>query len=401
MTIVKKKKEVFNIKIINFFDHCLKKKINKKIKNQKLIHESLSFEKNFTDLKKKYSTYYSICREIFFENNINLIFQELGGFVCHLAIFDASKDLKIKHFFIEPTPLSKNCFFLKNSMDQEDALIINNSFQTKKKIQDYLNSLRKDDYLAINKKDFHLKKKNMLSQILSKTTINALFFKLKNLFYCRRTEFDNLKIHLKDYLKRIINSILNLRINKESLSHKKKFIYYPLHVPLDFALTHRAATKINQIENIKKIFPKKFKLILKEHPLIYSKYNYSDIKNRLNGISVGFFDKNLSSLKISKKADCALTINSKSGLEFLCKGKPVFSLINNYYTKNGLATYVKNKNKFLYYLNNLDKCKPNKKKISNLLNQLFCRAAFFDLYNLDSKCLKRSINTFSTLINNN
>ena len=385
-------------KNINFFDFDVNNKINKYIEKKKLIHEHLTFKKKISFLKKKYSFYYSKNIEILKKFKINLIIQELGGFVCHLSLLDAAKKLKINHYFIEPSPLTKNCFFLKNSMDQESAININKKKITKKKIKEYLNSINNKQYLAINNKDFHLNKKNMFIQIFSISTINALIKKIKNIFFGRRTEFNNLKIHCVDYLIRIKNSIINMGVKKIKLHNSNNFVYYPLHVPLDFALTHRAVLKIDQIKNLKKIFPDNFNLVLKEHPLVYSKYNYSSIIKNLKNIKVNFFNKNLSSLEISKKAMCVLTINSKSGLEFLCKKKPVFSLIKNYYTKKGLAVFVNSKRSFMKCLLRIDKFKPNINAFNNLLNNLFSKVIFFDLYNLEIENLSKSINSLNQLL---
>ena len=392
------KKHCGNYKVINFFDYTLKQKKTKKISKKLFLHEHLSFKKSLPFLQKKFSIYYSKNLEIMTEYKINLILHELGGFVCHLSIFESAKSLNIPHYFIEPTPLKKNCFFLKNSMAQEDAIIFNNHLKTKKKVNEYLQSIKNKKYLAINSKDLHLKNHNMLNQILSAKTLLTLIRKITNILLFKRTEFNNLKIHMHDYIQRTKNSLLNIFFKKINLNEIEDFIYYPLHVPLDFALTHRAQSKINQIDNLHKICPENYNLILKEHPLIFSKYHYQKVKDKLKNLDVNFFDKNLSTLEISERAKCALTINSKSGLEFLCKNKPVFSLIKNYYTKSGLAVLIKNKTHFYNCLRNINKYFPIKNKLSNLLNDIFKRAIFFDLYNLEKTNINRSANSLKILI---
>ena len=384
--------------IINFFNYNLKTKTKIKIKKKKLIHEQLTFKKNIPILNKKYSLYFSKNLEILKKFKIDIVIQELGGFVCHLSLFDAAKKLRINHYFIEPSPLKKNCFFLKNSMKQECAIILNSKSITKRKINEYLNSLKDDKYLAINNKDLHLIKKNMFYQIFSIITFKVLIKKIKDVIFYKHNEFSNLRLHLSDYINRTCNSLINFFFKKKNIEDIEGFVYYPLHVPLDFALTHRAPEKLNQLKNLIKIFPNAYQLTLKEHPLIYSKYNYFLVKKimKKNKIKIDFFDKNLSSLQIAHKAKCVLTINSKSGLEFLCKGKPTFSLIKNYYTKKGLAIYIKNKLLFEKYLNNVSQYIPNKDKLNNLLNDIFKRAIFFDLYNLEN--LNESIRSFKLLI---
>ena len=227
---------------------------------------------------RDYNFYKIIANKLKFNQKPIYVANRLGGFVCHLAIFNACIKLKINHYFIEPTPLKKNCFFLKNSMFQENAIKVNNTGDTKKKINEYYKCIKNKKYLSINNKDLHLFKNNMFDQIIAITTIKAFLRKVSNFFLFRRTEFNNLFAHFRDYMNRIKNSFINFFVKKVELKKIEDFIYYPLHVPLDFALTYRALEKLDQIKNLKKIFPKSnYKLILKEHPLIYSRYNYFSI----------------------------------------------------------------------------------------------------------------------------
>jgi hypothetical protein len=391
-----------NCQIVNFFDLNLTNFKNIYIDKKKLVHESLSFNLDIKYLKNKYSIYFCKIKELLKKLKVDFVIHELGGFVCHLAMFNACIKLKINHYFIEPTPLKKNCFFLKNSMFQENAIKVNNTGDTKKKINEYYKCIKNKKYLSINNKDLHLFKNNMFNQIIAITTIKAFLRKVSNFFLFRRTEFNNLFAHFRDYMNRIKNSFINFFVKKVELKKIEDFIYYPLHVPLDFALTYRALEKLDQIKNLKKIFPKSnYKLILKEHPLIYSRYNYFSIIKKLEGIDVSFFKKDLSSLEVSSKAACILTINSKSGLEFLCKDKPVFSLSRNYYTKPGLAKYICKRSQFSDYLNDINKYKPNKSKVHQLLFWLFEKAVFFDLYNVDLRNSNKSAKTLKSLINEN
>jgi len=154
---------------INFYEYLEPKIINNlKIKNNLIFHEKISTNsKDEIKLKKKFIFYYQAITKIITKFNINIVIQELGGFICHLSIFEASKKNKIKHIFIEPSFITKHCYFLINSIKINEGLFVNTKKKSNKLKKNYLKKLIKDQYIAINNKDMHLKKKNMINLIFS------------------------------------------------------------------------------------------------------------------------------------------------------------------------------------------------------------------------------------------
>ncbi len=387
-----------NVKKIHFYDYLKNKDVfNCNISKKLLFHEKNWSNKSFNFLEKKFCNYKKAFIDILDQYKIDIIFQELGGFVCHLSIYEASQEKKITHFFIEPSFLQKYCFFLKNSIEIEKALKLNSEDETSKLLTKYTESMSHLNYLAINFKDLHLKKKNMFHLIFSFYTWKSFFKKIKKNFFFEKSEFKNLYIHLCDFFTRTINFINNLSINYEKINNINNFIYFPLHVPKDLALTLRAPSKLDQINSLKKIIGNtNEKIVFKEHPLIFSRYNYKKILNNFK--NAGFLDNNISSNEIIRKAKFIITINSKSGIESLFLQKPVLALEKNYYCGKGLAYYCNDELSFKNFNQNLNKFLPDNKIVNNFLKNLLAKTCYFDLYNNEENTMEKSFKSIHNII---
>ena len=99
------------------------------------------------------------------------------------------------------------------------------------------------------------------------------------MFRYRFVFFQNLSIVLK-YFKEFLNFILILTLYKK-LNNKKNYIYFPLHVPNDIALTLRAPNFQNQISLINKLcnFFANENVVIKEHPARAGSRKFEKHKN--------------------------------------------------------------------------------------------------------------------------
>lgn len=395
ITIPKDKSRINKLYFYNFLNGNFENNIN--TQKQYLFHEKLWSFSSYEQLEKKYKKYYAAFEKIVYSYDIKLVIQELGGFICHLSLFQYTQNNNIDHLFIEPTFLKKYCFFLKNTIEIDEGIDFNSGSEAKKIYFNYSEQLNSTEYIAINFKDLHLKKKNMFYLLFSKYVLHRFFVKIIQFIKNEKSEFRNLGIHCLDFFQRIIFQILNIFIKKEKLESLKNFIYYPLHVPRDLALTLRAPKKIDQISSLKKIFANNYeKIVFKEHPLIFARNSYHKIKKKFK--NVGFFHNNISSNNIIKKCKFVITINSKAGIEALVLNKPVLTLEKNYYTGEGLGYYCENNNSFNYFLKNLNKYHPNKKRVDNLLIKLSKKCIFFDLYNNNNDNLKKSFESIKRVL---
>ena len=191
-------KQNHQFKKIFFYNNLNVEHKKKFVPKSFLFHEKIWSFKNEKNLHKKYSDYKSSFLNILKKNNIDLVIQELGGFICHLSMYDATSTLSIKHIFIEPSFIKGHCYFLLNTLKIEHGINANTTKRSKKLLLEYYKILNKKKYFAINNKDAHLKKANMLKLIFSKYTILAFFYKIKQLILSQKSEFRNLHIHLID-----------------------------------------------------------------------------------------------------------------------------------------------------------------------------------------------------------
>jgi len=393
-------KQNHQFKKIFFYDNLNMEHKKKFVPKSFLFHEKIWSFKNEKNLNKKYSDYKSSFLNILKKNNIDLVIQELGGFICHLSMYDATSTLSIKHIFIEPSFIKSHCYFLLNTLKIEHGINANTTKRSKKLLLEYYKILNKKKYFAINNKDSHLKKENMLKLIFSKYTILAFFFKIKQLILNQKSEFRNLHIHLIDFVDRTINYAINIFFTLKNLNTINNFIYFPLHVPRDLALTLRAPECLDQISSLKSVVTEEqTAIIFKEHPLIFSRYNYFKIVKKF--INASFLDNNLPSNQIIKKSKFVITINSKAGLESLALGKPVLTLKKNYYCGKGLATFCYNKRIFRNFDKNTKNYIPKKIKVKKLLLSLAKKSLYFDLYNNERKSLNKSLQSLEIILKKN
>ncbi len=393
-------KQNHQFKKIFFYNNLNVEHKKKFVPKSFLFHEKIWSFKNEKNLHKKYSDYKSSFLNILKKNNIDLVIQELGGFICHLSMYDATSTLSIKHIFIEPSFIKGHCYFLLNTLKIEHGINANTTKRSKKLLLEYYKILNKKKYFAINNKDAHLKKANMLKLIFSKYTILAFFYKIKQLILNQKSEFRNLHIHLIDFVDRTINYAINIFFSLKNLNTINNFIYFPLHVPRDLALTLRAPECLDQISSLKSVVTEgQTAIIFKEHPLIFSRYNYFKIVKKF--INASFLDNNLPSNQIIKKSKFVITINSKAGLESLALGKPVLTLKKNYYCGKGLATFCYNKRIFRNFEKNTKNYIPKKIKVKKLLLSLAKKSLYFDLYNNERKSLNKSLQSLEIILKKN
>ena len=384
-------------KTIYFYDHHAIEKRKQTVKQKYLFHEKICNYKSDRYLQKKYLNYKLSIKNILKKNNIDLVIQELGGFVCHLSTYEASTILNIKHIFIEPSFIKGHCYFLLNTLKIDQGLNLNNAKISNQLLLNYRKKLDKEKYYAINNKDKHLKKANMIKLVFSKYVCHAFLYKIKQLVLNKKSEFRNLHIHAIDFVSRLFNYFINSFLPFKHINSIHNFIYFPLHVPRDLALTLRAPECLDQIRTLNSVLTHNdISIAFKEHPLIFSRYNYFKIiKNFSNSF---ILDNNLPSNQIIKKSKFIITINSKAGLEALALGKPVLSLNKNYYCGEGLAYYCSNKKMFSRFSRDIQLYTPNKIKVKKLLISLVKQSLYFDLYNNEKKSLNKSIKSLKKVL---
>jgi len=120
-----------------------------------------------------------------------------------------------------------------------------------------------------------------------------------------------------------------------------RFIYYPLHVPNDAALTIRSPEYLDQfafLDYAAGNLPIGYNLYIKEHPARVGATDYGSLRRLLlKHDNLRIIDPTINNYDVMEAADVVITINSKSGAEAMLLGKPVIALGDAFYTPSRLV----------------------------------------------------------------
>ena len=284
-----------------------------KIKNiEEILFHHINYYSNYSNKKECYTNFfiYINCLEKIFEksNKQNTVFiQELGGFASNIACYFFSQHQNINNFFVEPSFFLNHVHFLKNTFKCEP---ISNSLNSNMDsfFNKYLANVIENKQLNIPSKDA-AQFQNPINKIFNRHNIKRFFLKIYYKYFLKqRSEFNLPFIYSLSVFK---NYISYLRIKKLYLKLSKlknnKYIYFPLHVPNDLALTLRARKYYNQLNFIEELIAKTKKfnidIVIKEHPARIGAINASKILN---------LKKKYENLKILKPWENTYNIIEKS-----------------------------------------------------------------------------------------
>jgi len=311
-----------------------------KIENPNLIlsHEKVAF--NIQDTSKimhKYINYFNAL-EFIYDNikvqargNIVTI-QELGGFSSILSTYFYSIKNNIDNIFIEPSFFRGRVFFVKNSL-RSINIKDNENIGVSLELREYLDNTLQDKKIVIPTKDKQ-GYSNPINKIINFHNMKRLIQKsYSKLFLKRNEEFSYIGFHVKKHLKMLLNQMI-LKSYYQDIP-QEKFIYFPMHVPNDVALTVRSPEYLDQlglIYYVSRNLPLGYKIVTKEHPAMLGDIERSRVITLLNN------DKNIVLLKpdinnfdVLNKADIILTVNSKAGSEAILNNKKVIVLGDAFY----------------------------------------------------------------------
>ena len=389
-----------NVNYFDIFEIEKKNKQNKKNKffnktylTNRIFHEKMEFNlKNNKYLFSKYLNYYKaiglIINELKKKNKL-IIFQEVGGFISHLSLYDFAIKNKIEHYFLEPSFFNSRFMMLKNSHLIPRFKIKNN---INKKAIKLINSLKKKktiSHISIHKKRY----RSIFIKILDLKNLFRFFSKLfKKYILGYKFDYEYIfsysYIHLKMALVRLM---LNFKyVNKL----ERPFIYFPLHVPNDISLTLRAKSFYNQfklIDKILKYIPKNYKLVVKEHPSFIGRYDYKEILEREKNEQFILINPKTNSYDLIKKSSLIITINSKSGFEAILQNKKIMSFANSFYETFQKKDKINNIKDLKIIIKNK---KNNNLKVQRYISSFWNFTYEGELFNLKKSNIKNFVNFF-------
>jgi hypothetical protein len=354
-----------------------------------LSHEKVAF--NIQDTSKimhKYINYFNALELIYNDikkesKNTLVTVQELGGFSSILSTYFYSIKNNIDNIFIEPSFFRGRIFFVKNSLHSIDIEDKDNIDITSE-LKEYLDNTLQEKKIVIPTKD-KMGYRNPINKIINFHNIKRLIQKsYSKLFLKKNEEFSHIAFHVKKHFRMLFNQMILKSYYKDI--PKEKFIYFPMHVPNDVALTVRSPEYLDQlglIYYVSKNLPLEYKIVTKEHPAMLGDIDRKRVINLLNN------DKNIILLKphinnfdVLNRAEIILTVNSKAGAEAILNNKKVIVLGDAFYD---LCKYInkvdniKNIYKIIQLLVNSNELNSNQ-NIYNYFQNIWNQSYIGDLY---------------------
>jgi len=321
------------------------------------------------------------------------LIQELGGFLSVIGSFFAAKKNGVDNWFIEPSFFRGRMFFLKNTFSAPRISDWEKS-EVSTELRVYLAETLDSRAIVVPVKDKH-HYNIVVGKIANMKNLRRLSAKLVDKYLLgKRQEFGYILGHVKKHLTMLLNS-LRLRYSYTPLAELDRFIYYPMHVPSDMALTIRSPEYLNQlalIDYLARAVPHHCKLAIKEHPAMIGAIDANSIRKLLwrhdNIVLIAPSENNYT---IMQKCEGVVSVNSKSGAEAVLLGKPVLVLGDAFYRNAPLVTPVESLSEVgrsMYVFS--DRPETNKKRIEKYFQSVWNATFPGELYVSD----QRNIETF-------
>lgn len=354
-----------------------------------LSHEKVAFNiQDTTKVMYKYISYFNGLELIYDDirnksKNMLVTIQELGGFSSILSTYFYSIRNNIDNIFIEPSFFRGRVFFVKNSLrsiDIEDK----ENIEISSELKEYLDNTLQEKKIVIPTKD-KMGYRNPINKIINLHNIKRLIQKsYSKVFLKRNEEFSHIGFHVKKHFKMLLNQIILKSYYKDI--PKEKFIYFPMHVPNDVALTVRSPEYLDQlglIHYISRNLPLGYKIVTKEHPAMLGDIDRKRVISLLrNDKNIVLLKPHINNFDVLNKAQIILTVNSKAGAEAILNNKKVVVLGDAFYD---LCKYIskvdniKDCYKTIQCLVN-NKESNNTKQIYNYFQNIWNQSYIGDLY---------------------
>jgi Capsule polysaccharide biosynthesis protein len=267
--------------------------------------------------------------------------QEVGGFLSVIGSFFAARAAGIDNWFIEPA------FFRGRMMLRRNTFAAARFEQTactpSQELHAYLDRTLERGSIVIPRKDVHLYR-SAAAKVMSVNNVVRLGEKLRDKYLLgKRQEFGFIGNQVGTHL-RMIRDSRRLKRHYREVGEVGRFVYYPLHVPGDMALTLRSPEYLDQIALIDflcRTLPDGHVLALKEHPAMIGAIAAGPMRALLRRYdNLVLLSPASNNYAVMREAACIVTVNSKSGAEAGLLGKRVFVLGDAFYRDAPFAIAV-------------------------------------------------------------
>ena len=323
-----------------------------------------------------------------------LLVQETGGFVSVLAGYWAARARGLDTWFIEPSFFRGRLFFIRNSL-AAPAIHGPGARSPSQELQTYIETTTANQAIVIPQKDRH-QYRPAVAKVLNSRNVGRLIAKLADKHLLgKHQEFGHIGQHVRRHLTMLTTS---RRLAKfySALADLDRFIYYPLQVPADMALTIRSPEYLDQLSLIgylAETVPEGCTLAIKEHPAQIGSVDFSRLRTLLKRhANLFLLPPTTNNYAVVKAADLVISVNSKSGAEALLIGTPVLVLGDAFYRYSGLAQPIDH---LTDLPNAVESClaapdPPDKEAVCRYFQAVWDKSEPGELYGLD----ERNIQTF-------
>ena len=269
--------------------------------------------------------------------------QELGGFLSVVGSYFAARRHGIDNWFIEPSFFRGRMFFLKNSFAAIRIDASGAATPPPAEVERYLDDTIRTGAIVVPEKDRH-QYTTARKKIVNWRNARRLVEKLVDKHVHGKTqEFGHIGSHVRVHTRMLLNSH-RLRDRYTPLEACGRYVYYPLHVPGDMALTLRTPHLLDQlalIDYLCRAVPAGWRVVVKEHPAMVGAMNAARLIELLRRYdNLALVAPATNNYKVLGGADAIVSINSKSGAEAGLVGKPVIVLGDAFYRDAPFALAV-------------------------------------------------------------
>ncbi|MBL7714585.1 MAG: hypothetical protein JNL01_03900 [Bdellovibrionales bacterium] len=317
-----------------------------------VIHEMFGFEvSDIQGLENKFSSYVGALESIFDKisqavksspsGSETVVIQETGGFTSLLSTFLVSKKRGFSHYFVEPSFFRGTVFFTKNSVFAPKVSGLSPN-PVSEAVNLYLDQTLKSRAIVIPAKD-SWQYAGVFGKLLKIRNAVRLFQKLADKYlFDLREEFSYIGAYFMRHARMIVNRIA-FAASYTGIP-KEPFIYYPLHVPMDVALTVRSPDYLDQyatLDFLLRHLPSGYVLAIKEHPALVGAIDRARMKDLLKRYKrLRFLNPSNNNFDVLGRAELVVTVNSKAGAEAVLMGKPVIVLGDAFYRDSPCVTFA-------------------------------------------------------------
>jgi capsule polysaccharide modification protein KpsS len=300
-------------------------------------HERVTFGiRDGATLRRRFMIYTNgmerVLEEFAAQEKPSVMVQELGGFLSVIAAFYAAKKRGIRNWFIEPSFFRGRLYFTADSFAAPDTMPTP-ADSVSAEVRAYLDATLKQRAIVIPQKDRH-QYSAAFRKVANTRNARRLAEKLWDQYALRKhQEFGHNLRHARVHAVMALNAARLKRLYRAMPD--QPFVYYPLHVPADMALTLRSPEYLDQVATIDfllRSIPDSHQLVVKEHPAqigAISAERLFELARRFDNFVL--LPPQTNNYAVLDRADAVVSVNSKSGAEAVLLGKPVVVMGDAFY----------------------------------------------------------------------